>query len=417
MIIAFSGCSGSGKTTFIGQIKDWDYFKGKKVVIKDEDSFLSIRLLKRVLGEKPFSEYKKDKMYEHDRGKQSTGLFTYVADFFYPVVVYLEYLLDYFIYELINKDVILLKDRYIYDYLVTFEHNIRTAGRFTRFFYLRFPRPYLMFYIKISPDTALDRNKNEVEGKITIKPEFHEAVIRSYNNIAVYRNLLVIENDENLEISVHTVKNHILNKAKLSRTGRIVITGLDGSGKTTLAKEFTNYLTMLNIPWKIAHFYHDNILYKFLKYIGYYDTDEPEEVIFERSRAHNVRVKAKGKSFIWGVLHFTDSLVQFVFFNIFYGRRLIIYDRYFYDFLVSFAFLRVPHIDLFEKIIPPVKNKFLLVCSPEIMYNRKPETTLEFAAENYHIYLEVAKRFNLIKIDSGEKSTPLILSEIIERIV
>jgi len=413
MIIAFSGCSGSGKTTQLKKLKGWDYFKGKRVVVKDEDSFVLVRLAKIFFGEKRFTEYKDNKM-SIDEDSSGTSLFTSFTNFFYPVAVYLEYLIDYIIYEVLFKKKILLKDRYIYDYLVTFEHNLKLKRPLIRFLYLNFPLPYLLFYLDVDLKTILERNKNNVKGKITSDENFHREVIAAYREIGTKKNLLVIKN--NVKGSAEEIKFHIKNKDKFTKVKRIVVTGLDGAGKTTLATNFTNYLSKLGISWKVAHFYHDNMLHKLLKKVGYYNKNETKEVIYERSRAHNIKVKAEGKPFVWGLLHYIDSYVQLIFFNIMYFNKFIIYDRYFYDFLVSFEFLRVPYREFFARLIIPVKNKFLLMCSPEVMFKRKPETTLEFATEHFDIYIKLVEKYGLTIIDSEKNRPKEVLAKLINEI-
>lgn len=415
MIIAFTGCSGSGKTEMIHNIKGWSFLKDKKVVVKEEDSFFLIKLAKSIMGDNSFSEYKNKKMFP-DNNKRSMGMFGTITDIFYPLVVYFECLVDYLLYEYFLLDTVLLKDRYIYDYLVTFESNLNINNPLLKFFYLNFPKPYLIFYLDIDVDTAIYRNKNTEKGKITNQKMFHQKVLSSYRDIASSKNLISIDNNDDQSGSVQQVKYHIQNKHKLSQIKRVVITGLDGSGKTTVVNMLSDYLMKLGISNKVAHFYHDNILFKFLKLIRYYDAEESEEEMYQKRRNHNIRAKAQGRPFVWGLLHYLDSYIQLAFTNLFHCNKLIIYDRYFYDFLVSFEFLRVPGRRLFAMLIMPVRNRFLLVCSPEIMYKRKPETPLEFAKEHYKSYIKIAKQYKLKKINSEYNSPDEVLVKLLESI-
>lgn len=414
MIIAFSGCSGAGKSALLTKLRASPVLEGYVIKTKPEDTFILLSIAKGFFGRQKTDSFNAARMVKTK--EVQTNLAQKIVMCCYASAIYFEFLLDYIYYEVLFKRKVLLKDRYIYDYLITFKNNLRFTNKVVFFLFNYFPKPYLLFYIRINEKTALHRNKNPQEEKITSDVAFHKSVITDYDNIAVVKKLITIQNDFDLISSLNNVLYHFINKEKFLATKSMVLTGLDGSGKTTVARLFTEYLDQLNIKWVIAHFYHDNLLYKLLKKVGYYKNAKDDDTDYEQRRTHNVNAKKQGRSFLWAVLHFTDSYIQYFYFSIFYAGRYIIYDRYFYDFLVSFAFLNVPNREIFEKLIIPVKNRFLLVCPPEIMYQRKPETTLEFAKEHFEFYKRIADKFNLVQIDSHKNTPNAVLAELIDRI-
>ena len=209
MIIALIGPSGSGKTTIINNLKNWNYFKNKKVIIRKEDDFKIIRLAKFILGDKIFTEYKEQKFFIKDSKSIKSTLFSWVVYWFYPLAIYCEFLWTYFLYSTIWNNRVLLCDRYIYDYLVTLEEMLDIHNPVARFLIYRFPKPYSIFYLSINKDTSLTRNKDNIEGKITSSIILHESVIKKYNDLVRRLKILTIKNDNNILHTLSEIKDYI----------------------------------------------------------------------------------------------------------------------------------------------------------------------------------------------------------------
>lgn len=416
MIISFSGTSGSGKSTIIEQIEKSTIFKGRKVIVRKEDSFLTINLLKHLLGNCIFSQYKEEKYFKKAYSSVAYKFFSALTYVFYPIIVYIEFLTDYVWYQLLFKEIVLIEDRYIYDYAVTFRNVLGIDNKFVRWLCNHSPQPYLSFLIDISLTTALERNKNNIPGKITANKVFHKNVLTHYRKIAIINNLLVIDNNDNLNKAVKDISTHIINKKKLLNARKIAICGLDGTGKTTIANMLAKYAKSLNIKCSVVHFYHENLLFKLLLLLGFYRIDEPKDLLHKRSRERAARERLKTTPFILAFSRFLDSYIQYLF-SIFVNRgKLIIFDRYFYDYLVSFEYLNIRWRSLFSKLIPKVKNKFLFESLPMTSFKRKPESVREFFLESHDIYLRVAKIQNLKIIKTDNKSPNYILEELIGKI-
>lgn len=413
MIISFSGTSGSGKSTLINEIVKVGIFRNRKILVKKEDSFITLKILKYILGENLFSKYKEEKFFKKRYYDFFYKLFVVSSYIFYPAIVYIEFLIDYIQYEIIHKKTILFIDKFVYDHIVQFKNILEIDNAFVEWLFAHFPRPYLSFMIDINLTTALLRNKNNIPGKITSQKLFHENILNNYRRIAKKNNILIVENNTDIQDAVKNITTHIINKQKLMNNRRIAICGLDGVGKTTIANMLVEYAGLLNIQCKIVHFVHNNLLYRILLRLGYYNFDVPIKMIYKRSREHSARERLKKTSFIKAFLRFFDSYAQYIFYIIIYRNKLIVFDRYFYDYLVSFEYLAIKWRSFFSKIVPEIRNKFLFEASPLVSYRRKPERVKAFFVESHDIYLKIAKEQDMKIIHTDNKNPKYILKELI----
>lgn len=403
MIIAFFGPSSSGKSTLIKKIRKSAYFKGKKIVVKKEDDFFIINALKKLLGERWFSKYKDVKFYRK-KGDAKTKGFSLFVQLFYPLIVYLDFLFDHVYYEFIFKSKVLIKDQYIYAYIITFKKVLKIDIPFYEFLYKRFPRPYLSFFIRIKKDTSVARNKNPTRYHIASTGKFHEMVLSSYNKIAKYTKALIVDSDSGLEGSVKEIEEHILAKDNLIKVKTISLSGLDGSGKTTTATLLGDYSEQLNISYKIVSFYYQNLVFKLFKSLGIWDT---------KSKGG---FQKRGKGYLWTIPTLLDSYIQHFFSTTFFRRRLIIFDRFFYDYLVSFEYFGVKNTAFLKQIMPKIDRRFLLWCKPQVCFKRSKESSLSYLTECAEIYKRVAKQYNMVKITTDSKSSQRVLKELVSKL-
>lgn len=414
MIISFSGTSGAGKTTIIKELEKALLLSGKKVIVKNEDDFFFINLFKKFFGNSAAANYNKKKLLDIEPNLKENNSLSILISVFYPLIVYIETLIEFLIFEVFNKQTVLLKDRFIYDYLVTIRYNLNINNRFYEFLFLHSPKPWLQFFVDITEETALKRNKNIVKGSKTMEHSFHFKVIESYRNIAKHRNLISVKNDDKLSDTISCIKTHIAVKQKLSRSKVITISGLDGVGKTTLISNLGRYLEQLNISYIVVHFYHDTVLYKILKKFGFFKQEKTNQAIYKANRKKSILTKQKGKPWIWALFSYIDAFIQYFFYKVFFGRRVIIFDRFFYDYIVTFEYLNIKGGSLFRKFIPKVKNSILLTCNPENIYKRKPENTLKFFKIVGQKYLDMAPYYGILVIDVGNLKQDEVLIEVIK---
>lgn len=417
MIITFSGTSGSGKSTLIKQIKKSRIFKGKKVILRKEDNFYIIKLLKYLLGNNIFSQYKEEKYFKKDMNSISYKFFSILTYIFYPAIVYIEFLAEYIKYEILFRDTVLIIDKFIYDHAVNFKNILGIDNKLVEWLYNRFPRPYLSFLIDINLANAyLKRNKNNIPGKVTAKRSLHRNILTHYDKIAKRHNLIIVDNNGDLKNTIERIYLHIYNKDKLINAEKIAISGLDGSGKTTTVNMLAKYADSLNVKYKIAHFVHSNLLYKVLLALRYYKINEPKNILYKRSRAHSARERINKTPFVMAFLRFFDSYIQYLFYVLINRNKLIIFDRFFYDYLVSFEYLDIKPRSFFNRLVPKIKNRFLFSASPIVLYRRKPERIKAFFVECHQIYLKVAREQNVKIISTDDKEPDQVLNELMKMI-
>lgn len=417
MIITFSGPSGAGKSTLIAELLKTDIFKNKKVVVKEEDDFFVINIAKRVLGENIFTKYKDEWYFQKKHEGISYKVFKGVSKICYPLVVYLEFLLFYIYYEILFRDKLLITDRFVYDSEVSFRTLMNINGLVFTYLYDCFPRTYHSFLIMIDLDNAaVKRNKNNRPGANTSTKGFHENVLKLYEKIGAKHKLLVIDNNRNLKKSIEEIKSHIINKEKLLQIHEISLCGMDGAGKTTIATKICEYAEQLNIHCGVAHFVHNNVIYKLLLRFGLYENSEDIKETYKRKREHSLRERQKQTSFTRAFLRFADSYIQYIYYKIIFWNKLVIYDRYFYDYVVSFEYLTIPHRTLFNKLIPNVKNRFLILPNPLTSYKRKPERVKEFFIDNYKLYKKMARDLNMEIINTENKNPESAFQEVIKKL-
>jgi thymidylate kinase len=186
-------------------------------------------------------------------------------------------------------------------------------------------------------------------------------------------------------------------KKKINKKRIIVLTGLDGSGKTTQAKILHEYLTKNN----------KKVTYKHL---------------IKKSTAHKLRKfdkKQKNTSLKRNVRK-TLALYDLIKFKIFLNKNkeLILCDRYFYDILVHIKYFKEKN-NLFEKVykkfIPPATTIFLEL-SPEESLKRKPEDPLQKMQKKYNLYSKYKNKFNVIEPTTIKKTHEKIIKIVEETI-
>ncbi|KKQ75907.1 MAG: hypothetical protein US96_C0002G0020 [Candidatus Woesebacteria bacterium GW2011_GWB1_38_5b] len=414
MIISFSGSADSGKSTLIDVIKDSEIFQTRKVKVKGDDDFFIIKAFKRIFGNTPTSAYNKNKLLGIQPADIKSSLWSTAVEMLYPLTVYLEFVYDYLIYEIVFPNKILLKDRYIYDYLVTFWCNLNINNRFVNFMFINFPRPTLSFYIRVKPETVIRRNKNQISGTKLMDLSFHYQTIRSYEQIANQKKLLTIKNDGSLSQSAQRVLMHIKNRLKFLTPTQISFSGLDGVGKTTLARELCAYLDQINVKYKVLHFYHDTLLYKFLKSLGFYR----ERKVHDNSLIiiDALKRRKKGKSQLWALLNIIDAHLQYWVYRFINLGCVLIFDRYFYDFIPTFSYYNIGNFLTSIPVIPVIDYKFVLLCSPKIIYKRKLENLPEYYDAAHQIYTNMVKKYDLIPLNSGKLTTSKMLQKVLDSI-
>lgn len=177
--------------------------------------------------------------------------------------------------------------------------------------------------------------------------------------------------------------------------------GNDGSGKTTIARKLEKIFRELGFEVIYKHEY-EYVLLRFLfKLIG--------KIKVEKARKEMLIEKRKSwKYYIWPILVWFDTLLQYLYFKIFKRNSIVILDRYPYDHYLSFKYLGylTRLTEWLYLHFPKPDVGILLWVEPEIAYERKKEThdySLEFYKIQTKRYLEFGKKKRIPTISTNKE--------------
>lgn len=210
----------------------------------------------------------------------------------------------------------------------------------------------------------------------------------------------------------------------------IYLTGIDGSGKTTLSKLLTRSLNknglackyvyggFLPVLWRPFMDLGNSLLLKkkdrFKDYRGY--VNKKKDLL----KKHPLWVK------MYRDITILDCIPQ-LFLKVELPLRRginIVCDRYFYDTIINMApnlsYGRKEVLNLISKcsrLFPLPDKTFLLDIPERVAYNRKKDIPhIEYLRERRYLYLYIAKKFNMIILD-GKKALEDLKNKIEEIIL
>jgi thymidylate kinase len=177
--------------------------------------------------------------------------------------------------------------------------------------------------------------------------------------------------------------------------------GMDGSGKTTLGRRFQGALRSLGINVE----YRKEFNYFLLRYVfgllGKKRVDQSRRLF----RIEGESSARKGYFRLWPYIVWLDLLLEHLWCRLFKRRSVIIMDRYAYDFLMSWKWLRCssPRIIWLYAHFPKPHIGFILDASASVAYLRKKEDH-DFALTYYRTqkrnYLNLSRILGIKVIDS-----------------
>lgn len=194
----------------------------------------------------------------------------------------------------------------------------------------------------------------------------------------------------------------------------IAFMGNDGSGKTTLTILFTTKLKKLgfNVERRICTKY---LILGFLqeKLIRKNNLDKMREHLLRNSYHKNILR-------IWPLLVFLDCLLTFLYLSLLKRHKIVVFDRYFYDFLLGFEDEGISNkiVEKFFLLLPKPDMGFILDVSPEIAYQRKKNIDpmdLDYYEDRRKRYLSLASKLDVYLINT-EKSIEECINEIFKAV-
>jgi thymidylate kinase len=213
MIIAFMGNDGSGKTTISRQIHKFFTDLGFETIYKHEYEYAILRFLFKLVGKEKIEKSRNEMLVQKKRSVSYT---------LWPILVWLDLLVQYVYYKIFKRRSVILLDRYPYDQYLSFKY-LGILTKFTEWLYLHFPKPDMHMVLTVSPEIAYERKKNTHSYSI----RFYEKQTEEYLNLARILGTSVINTNENLQQTVikviaklfqsSRVSNQILKKANQNR--------------------------------------------------------------------------------------------------------------------------------------------------------------------------------------------------------
>ena len=181
----------------------------------------------------------------------------------------------------------------------------------------------------------------------------------------------------------------------------IAFIGNDGSGKTTIAKETTNFFKELGFETLYKHEYEYTFISFLFKLMG---KDE-----LQKSRTEMLVERKKSLKYeIWPLLVWIDTYIGYLYFRLFKRGTMVILDRYAYDQYLSFRYLGNlrDFMDWLYLNFPRPDISIVLAANAETAYKRKKEThnyPLIFYKKQTEEYLSFARRLALPVIRTDEE--------------
>lgn len=195
----------------------------------------------------------------------------------------------------------------------------------------------------------------------------------------------------------------------------IAFMGVDGSGKTTLARLVERKLRKMGFGVIYYPGFKHLLVGSFLKILPRNKAKKTQEKFLERSR--------KKKPFffkIWPYFVYVDCLILYMKFRFFTRNKIVIFDRYFYDFLISYENLGYSSktIRYLFLHLPKPDVGFVLDAPANITYKRKKSdysVGIDYYSLQRERYLDLARRleFKLLKTTKQlEKTTEEVFTEL-----
>jgi thymidylate kinase len=202
---------------------------------------------------------------------------------------------------------------------------------------------------------------------------------------------------------------------------KIIISGPDGTGKSTISKMLINFYKKKGLKVKYVWLRFNHYFSKIINFVGrisgksYYENYEWGKVGYHDYKG------IFGKFYIYSV--YLDHKIFLKFFSKKYFNNksdVVIIDRYIIDIMVDLIVdtdEKELVIKLFKKYLEDeIRNNdiYILECNPEIVFQRRPDVKYDKK------YLKKVKAYNILKNEFGLKSLntgEMNENEIVQKII
>ena len=170
----------------------------------------------------------------------------------------------------------------------------------------------------------------------------------------------------------------------------ITFSGLDGSGKTTLIKILEEYLCLKKIKFKSYTIYDDLSVYAFVRKIREsINSVRGIELNEELNSKKNTYKIFRGNYIKKFFLLFDIVLIFFVKYYFSFNKRILILDRYFYDYLMEVTDRIKFYQKFFCVLFPEPDISFFIEIEPKVAFLRKGEYDIETLTNRRKIYRDI----------------------------
>ena len=198
----------------------------------------------------------------------------------------------------------------------------------------------------------------------------------------------------------------------------ICFTGIDGSGKTTQAKNLVKNLSLNGIKSEYVYARLVPIIFKPLLVVGNLLFLRKKKINNDYEGYSNTKKNILREHAFLSKIFYTIMLFDY-YLQLLYKIKMplllnknVICDRYIYDTLITDIAVDMGHSedDIFIRIerglsiLPTPDIVFLIDLPEEIAYNRKNDVpSIEYLRDRRKYYLSIADRYNMIKINGNER--------------
>lgn len=196
----------------------------------------------------------------------------------------------------------------------------------------------------------------------------------------------------------------------------LVLIGPDGSGKSTTSNNLI--VSEIKRLFQKKYYFHGHFpfLPELKKIVAFFKGNK--NVVQTSENAESSIPLGTLRSMIYPIYYgFNYFLGHFFIWKEKARGNLIIFDRYFYDYFIQTQYINCPRwlLNLITKVIPKPDVIVYLKNSPETIYNRKPELTIEEIERQVKVCEHIVRRFkNSVVI---ETTTPEEVTEKIQRVI
>ena len=210
----------------------------------------------------------------------------------------------------------------------------------------------------------------------------------------------------------------------------ICFTGIDGSGKTTLAKSLVDAMEQKGVEAKYVYNRYTPVILRPLMLVGRWLFLRGKDIFENYEDYADAKKSASKKHPFWATLYQRILLFDY-FFQILFKIKLpllfgktIVCDRYIYDtaitdLSVDMNYSKDKAVNLLNNLLhffPEPDITFLIDVSEDIAYQRKDDIpSIEYLKERRKMYLDVGKAYKMVIFD-GSKSLEDLKNSIQEEV-